>query len=116
MAAIEPSASVRGEGLARFWASRLKHRLDERRLGSPDRVFGNRWSGAMTTQRLIALLSRLAPGITEIYMHPATRAGFAGSADGYGYRAELTALTSCAVRDALTTSGATSGGYLDALR
>ena len=67
-------------------------------LKTPDQVFGLAWSGAMTRDRLLALASRLPPGFTEIYMHPATHGGFAGAAPGYLYRQELDGLTDPAVR------------------
>ena len=50
-------------------------------LTAPDRVFGLAWSGAMTEPRLAGLLRQLPDGLTEIYSHPATRAGFAGAAE-----------------------------------
>jgi hopanoid biosynthesis associated protein HpnK len=113
---IEPAHRVPGEGLARFWAKRLQRQVAERGLATADRVFGNGWSGAMTAERLIALLCDLPPGVTEIYTHPATRAGFTGAARGYRYADELAALRAPAVREALAGSGAATGGYLDAIR
>ena len=60
--------------------------------------------GAMTGERLEALLRRLPPGSNEIYLHPATADRFAGSCGGYRYTDELAALiapTTLAARQAL---------------
>ena len=56
-----------------------------------DRVFGLTWSGAMTKERLQALVEHLPEGLSEIYLHPAT-GPYPGSARGYRYADELAAL------------------------
>jgi hypothetical protein len=48
-------------------------RWQARRLETPDQVFGIKWSGHMTRERIEKLLTAIPPGRTEIYMHPATR-------------------------------------------
>jgi hopanoid biosynthesis associated protein HpnK len=111
---IEPGAPAPSEGLARFWALRLAARAKRARVAVADRVFGNRWSGAMTARRLETLVQRLPEGVTEIYMHPATRPGFDGADAGYRYAEELDALSASGVADALRESGAVVGGYADA--
>lgn len=119
---VEPRAVINSidsrragsDWLAQGWASLLKKRLERSGVSVADQVFGNAWSGAMDTQRIAGLLRGLPGGVTEIYTHPATAAGFEGAARGYGYTAELAALTSGAVAEALRDCGATTGGYLDA--
>jgi hopanoid biosynthesis associated protein HpnK len=81
----------------------------------PDSVFGLRWSGAMTALRLRHLLERLPPGVSEIYLHPATRDQFPGHAPGYRYRDELAALTDPSCTETLRRIGLRPGGYRDAL-
>ena len=77
-------------------------------------MFGLAWSGAMTDGAAGAgILSRLPEGLSEIYVHPATADGFPGSAPGYRYVEELTALTAPPVREALRAVGAQLGGYAD---
>lgn len=110
---IEPAGRAPDELLARFWATRLKARLRGKGITAPDRVFGNAWSGAMSVERLTALVCDLPEGVTEIYTHPATAGGFEGAAPGYRYRDEMLALKSPALIEALSASGATTGGYLD---
>ena len=48
-------------------------RLQARGLEVPDQVFGIKWSGHMTRERIEKLLPLLPEGRTEIYFHPATR-------------------------------------------
>ncbi|MDR3506568.1 MAG: hypothetical protein P4L64_01595, partial [Caulobacteraceae bacterium] len=57
----------------------------------PDHVFGLRWSGAVTADRLAGVIRHLPPGLSEIYLHPALGA-YPGSAPGYRYAEELAAL------------------------
>ena len=78
-----------------------------------DAVFGLAWSGAMTKQRLAALLRRLPPGVVEIYLHPAMRNSFAGAAPGYRYTDEFAALCDADCVAAVRQSGYAVGGYSD---
>lgn len=91
------------------WCAVLRRRAARWGLRAPDRVLGFAWSGAFTPARLRAALPLLPPGVTELYFHPATGGGFAGSAPGYRYAEELAALTDPAVRDLL--AGTPRGGY-----
>jgi hopanoid biosynthesis associated protein HpnK len=95
------------------WVRRLAARARAAGLTVPDQVFGLRWSGRMTKARLLSLLRRLPPGLTEIYMHPASRDAFTGAAPGYGYSDELAALLDPEVRQAAAQSGRRLGGYAD---
>jgi hopanoid biosynthesis associated protein HpnK len=47
-------------------------RWQARGLEMPDQVFGIKWSGHMTGERIERLLPLLPPGWSEIYFHPAT--------------------------------------------
>jgi hopanoid biosynthesis associated protein HpnK len=97
-APIEPRHILRqiesgagGGEIERFVGARLKDRLWVKRVWSPDAVFGLAWTGAMTANRVGALIDRLPDGVSEIYCHPALSA-YPGSAPGYRYSEELTAL------------------------
>jgi hopanoid biosynthesis associated protein HpnK len=72
-------------------AQLLRRRFRAKGLLVPDRVYGLRWSGAMTTARLQTIIDALPDGLSEIYMHPAT-GPYPGSAQGYRYAEELKAL------------------------
>jgi hopanoid biosynthesis associated protein HpnK len=90
-------------------------RLKRAGIAAPDQVFGLAWSGAMIHSRLQGLIAHLPDGITEIYTHPATAAGFAGAAPGYRYQDELAALASPNLRRQIAAAGLASGGFVGAV-
>jgi chitin disaccharide deacetylase len=92
----------------------LRQRLRAAGIASADSLFGLRWSGQMTRQRLLGLIRNLPPGLTEIYLHPAT-APFPGAARGYRYREEFEALTAPEVVAACRDPALRLGGYSDFL-
>ena len=94
-----------GPAIQNLWCRALRRRG----LPSPDRVVGLRWSGAFTADPVLEALSRLQPGVTEFYFHPATRNDVPGGAPGYRYTDELAALTDARVIDAV--AGIPRGGY-----
>lgn len=110
---IDPAAPLWMPALTAPFAMLLAHRFRRAGLQVTDRVFGLAWSGAMTADRLEAVLDQLPDGVTEIYTHPATTGGFIGAAPGYRYADELAALTEPRVRAALVRSAARSGGFGD---
>ncbi len=91
LARIEPNTMRTGASALVPFAQSLGRRLRRAGLLVPDRVFGLHWSGAMTKERLQALVDHLPEGLSEIYMHPAT-GPYPGSAAGYRYADELAAL------------------------
>jgi hopanoid biosynthesis associated protein HpnK len=110
---IEPR--TKGSVIVELWARRLGHRLAAAGIFAPDQMFGLAWSGAMTTARLAALIARLPEGTSEIYLHPATGAGFAGAAPGYLYEQELAALTSTQAIDLTNKTQVHLGSFADFL-
>ncbi|OHT22160.1 MULTISPECIES: hopanoid biosynthesis-associated protein HpnK [Sphingomonadales] len=114
LAEVEPASPGRlADRVAAPWARTLQARFASAGLIVPDQVFGLRWSGHMHVGRLAGLIEHLPPGLTEIYLHPATEAGFAGHAPGYDYEAELAALVDERTRAALRLSGARLGSFTD---
>ena len=113
--AIDPLAPLVLPILTRPWTARLGKRLRAAGYRVPDQVFGLAWTGAMTATRLVALIDRLPEGLTEIYTHPALVGGFRGAAPAYRYAEELAGLLDPGVRAAVTRSGASLGGFGDAL-
>jgi hopanoid biosynthesis associated protein HpnK len=99
------------------WNALMKRRLRAAGMPHNDSVFGVAASGAMDEKTLLAILARLPPGITEIYLHPATISGsaIAASMSGYRHADELSALLSPRVRAAAAAAGIRLGGYVDAL-
>ncbi|MEP6547844.1 MAG: hopanoid biosynthesis-associated protein HpnK [Gammaproteobacteria bacterium] len=107
------SCTSRGQALLTDpFARILRRRARGRRLTSPDSVFGVRWSGQMTKQRISGLIRHLPDGLTEIYLHPAT-GPFAGSASGYRYQDEFAALLDPEVAALCRDSPVRLGGFGD---
>ena len=98
------------------WASLLRPLVHHARLLAPDAVFGLAWSGEFTTNRLLGLLPKLPRGVVEIYMHPATKDHFRGSASRYRYSEELAALCAAEIVAELKRSGRKPIGYSDLAR
>lgn len=109
---VEPGATPVTTLVAAPWARLSRERLRRAGVAIADQVFGLAWSGAMMTPRLLGLVERLPPGLTEIYLHPAT-APYPGSGAGYRHAAELCALTDPAVIAAARRPGLVLGGYGD---
>jgi hopanoid biosynthesis associated protein HpnK len=115
----EPNAPLRlampGERLkALAWSpvvAALRRRLDRAGLARNDQVFGLAWSGALTEDRLLALLPHLPGGVSEIYCHPAV--GAASFAPGYRHAEELAALVSPRVRRLVEALGLRLARYAD---
>jgi hopanoid biosynthesis associated protein HpnK len=99
------------------WIALMKHRLRRARIFHNDRIFGMAGSGAMDEAGLLAILARLPPGVSEIYLHPATESGSAitASMSQYRHAEELDALSSLRVRAALDAV-AVRGGYAEVMR
>ena len=110
---VEPGTELRAEPVVDLWAGLARSRFRRAGLLTPDQVFGLRWSGAMTAPRLRGLIEKLPPGLSEIYLHPATHGGFEGSASGYRYEDEFAALIAPEVISAATTADISRGGFTD---
>jgi predicted glycoside hydrolase/deacetylase ChbG (UPF0249 family) len=106
----------RWESFIFTWLSRsAKKKLRAHGIISPDSLFGLHQSGDISEQYLLNLLPRLREGVTELYCHPA----FLPCAEvrywtpSYRRDSELAALTSEAVRAAVTTLEITLVNYGD---
>ena len=97
------------------WLALMRRRLGAAGIEHNDQVFGIAASGAMNEGALLAILERLPPGATEIYLHPATCSGqaIAPSMREYRHADELAALLSPRVATAMALCGAARGGFLD---
>jgi chitin disaccharide deacetylase len=107
-----------GAALLAPWLALMQRRLRAAKVLYNDQVFGVAASGMMDEATLLEIIARRPPGITEIYLHPATESGstIAASMRGYRHAEELAALTSPRVRAAVAQAGISLGGYADALR
>jgi hopanoid biosynthesis associated protein HpnK len=97
------------------WVALMKARLKAGGVTYNDHVFGIASTGQLDERTLLEILGQLPPGVTEIYLHPATdtHAPITSSMSDYRHSAELAALLSERVAAALAATGATRGGYRD---
>ena len=115
LAAADPGYDAKPAWITEPWARFVRARFRRRGVAVADQVFGLAWSGAMTPARAAGLIRNLPPGLTELYTHPATAAGWEGEAPGYRYAEELDALTSPDVLSAVAERGVVLGGFCDFL-
>ena len=112
----EPAAPVRladatrdtmGAVLLRQWTRLLRGQARRAGLRTNDQCFGIAWSGRMTRERIVSLIPRLPPGLSEIYFHPAS--GRSPVLDrlmpDYAHEAELAALCAPDLPDAMCCAG-----------
>jgi chitin disaccharide deacetylase len=106
-----------GSVLLAPWMAIMKRALRAEGVPHNDHVFGLAASGAMDEPTLLAILARLPPGVTEIYLHPATESGaaIASSMREYRHADEFAALLSPRVREVIVARNLGHGGYADAL-
>jgi hopanoid biosynthesis associated protein HpnK len=95
------------------WAIWLRRRARSAGVATAQQTFGQAWSGQMTGPRMAALARHLPPGLSEIYLHPATKGEFEGAAPGYRYAEELAGLVAPSLRDGVRSAGAQLGGFAD---
>ena len=97
----------------RPWLAAMRRRLDRAGIAHNDWICGISQSGAMDEAALLAALSRLSGGVTEIYLHPATQDGIAHSMASYRPTNELAALLSPRVRAAMDRLDVRRGSFAD---
>ena len=110
---LEPASATFGAGVMSAFARLTAMRFRRAGLLVPDQVFGLAWTGAMTSERLAALIRGLPPGLSEIYLHPGLNGEFAGAAAGYRYAEEFAALVDPEVRRATHEARVQLGGFAD---
>lgn len=103
-------------GLLAPWLALMRRRLSAAGVAHNDQVFGVAGSGSMDEASLLAILARLPEGVSEIYLHPATRNALTPTMSAYRHRDELAALLSPRVRSAVAASGAARGGFRELIR
>jgi hopanoid biosynthesis associated protein HpnK len=108
-----PRPSWRGLGNAILigpWASLMRRRLRRAGIRANDALFGLNDTGRMDEGRILAILGRLPPGLSELYCHPTVT-----SDDAYARTEELDALLSANVRAAIERRGIQLARYADVL-
>ena len=106
-APLEPGAP----SLTDPWARLVAARFRRRGIAVPGAVFGLQHSGAMTADRLAAAVARLPEGLSEIYLHPATRDDYPGHGPAYRHRDELAALCDPAMRQHIAAANVRLGSF-----
>lgn len=109
--AADPRARIASDQVTAPWARLVRRRFRARGITVPDAVFGLAWSGAMTADRVRGIAEHLPEGLSELYLHPATRDDHPGHGPGYRHTAELAALLDGDVRAAVSRSGAVLGPF-----
>lgn len=99
-------ARLGGQALLQPFARLLQWRVHRAGMSHNEYVFGLSTSGAMDEDTLLRIVDCLPPGISEIYFHPAAAGGTDTAPRTVKHHAaELRALTSHRVRDALRAAG-----------
>jgi hopanoid biosynthesis associated protein HpnK len=101
-----PWSRLGAQLLLRPWVQLLQWRMRRAGVLYNEYVFGLSTSGAMDEDTVLRIVDSLPPGVSEIYFHPATAAGAQPlPMPAQRHAAELHALTSPRVRDALAAAG-----------
>ena len=109
----EPGAMLADRTLF-AWTRLLRRQARRAGLTTNDHCFGLRWTGGMTSERLVRLARALPEGVTEIYLHPAAWRDkrLATLMPDYAQEAELAALLAPEVGAALAAGRARRiGGF-----
>lgn len=111
---VGPVPSLRGTllGLAARMAA---PRMRGAGVRSPDALVGIAETGRLDEARLLRVVEALPEGTSELVCHPGSGDGAIGASYAWGFRWDLesAALTSPAVRDALSRGGVRLIGYRD---
>lgn len=83
------------------WLALMRRRLRRAGVRSNDHVFGIRDTGRMDEAALLGVVRRLPAGLSELYLHPATRGELTSTMAEYRHADELAALLSPSVRRAV---------------
>jgi predicted glycoside hydrolase/deacetylase ChbG (UPF0249 family) len=107
-------------GITWPWLGRMARLARRANVAYPVAVFGRARSGHLDEEHLVALIPHLPPGISEVYLHPATIPAhespvLARFQPGYRGDVELRALLGPRVRQALAAHGVRLGSYRDLL-
>lgn len=104
-----------GATALRLWTRQLAAAIRRAGMVANDHVFGLAWSGAVTEERLLALIPHLPDGVSEIYGHPATEMTplIRRTMPEYRHPEEFAGLMSPRVRAALDAHGVERTSFSD---
>jgi chitin disaccharide deacetylase len=95
------------------WLALMRWRMKEAGIAYNDHVFGLRHSGKMDESAMLGILQQLPPGLSEVYLHPASHGSITDSMSGYRHADELAALLSPRVRDTIAERYVLCDGFSD---
>ena len=95
------------------WLALMRRRMDKAGIVYNDHVFGIQHSGSMDEAALLDILRNLPGGLSELYLHPATRGGLVASMGEYRHADELAALLSPRVRETIAERYLLCRGFAD---
>jgi len=101
--------------LYRPWIAMLRRRLRRAGIAVNDHLLGLAWTGSMTEERMLRLVSALPPGVSELYCHPAATQTprLLATMPRYRQTEELAALLSPRLRAAIERDGIELVSYAD---
>ncbi|TAN02785.1 MAG: ChbG/HpnK family deacetylase [Rhodanobacteraceae bacterium] len=97
----------------RPWVALMRRRMERAGMLHNDHVFGIRRSGRMDEPALLEAICNLPDGVSELYLHPATRDDASIHIPGYRRSDELAALLSPRVREAVAERCVPCRGFRD---
>lgn len=100
-----PLSRFAASALLAPWLSLMRVRLRRSHMAANDFVFGMNDTGHMTSERVRAFLANLPPGVTELYVHPATETWPGAFPPDYDFAGEFAALVDPAVSAAAAAPG-----------
>ncbi len=99
--------------LLRPWLSLMRRRMKRHGIACNDRIFGIRDSGAMDEAALLRIVGGLPDGLSEVYLHPATRRHLSDTMSDYRHDDELAALLSVRVGRSIAERCVLCRGFSD---
>ena len=97
----------------RPWLALMRWRMKEAGITYNDHVFGLRHSGSMDESVMLDILKQLPPGLSEVYLHPASHGHITESMVDYRHADELAALLSPRVRETIAERYVLCEGFSD---
>ncbi|WP_267900445.1 hopanoid biosynthesis-associated protein HpnK [Dyella dinghuensis] len=97
----------------RPWLALMRWRMKEAGIRYNDHVFGLRHSGSMDEAVMLDILKQLPPGLSEVYLHPASHGHITESMADYRHADELAALLSPRVRETIAERYVLCDGFSD---
>jgi hypothetical protein len=91
----------------------MRWRMKEAGITYNDHVFGLRHSGSMDESVMLDILKQLPPGLSEVYLHPASHGHITESMVDYRHADELAALLSPRVRETIAERYVLCDGFSD---